>query len=398
MADLATTHQDGKQNLAVAEYRRSSIGDVLAEWPQIPDPRGPDDINMYKHDKVTVRTDSGAKVEAVAPIVISASRATDLPAFYARWFFHRLERGYCAWINPFNKKRSYVSFVNARVIVFWTKNPAPILPYLDILDERGINYYFQYTLNDYEAQGLEPNVPSLQTRIATFRDLARRIGPERVIWRFDPIMLAPSLTPRGVLFKIWNIGNAVKGLTRKLVFSFVDIGAYKKVRNNLIRECPTIHRDNVPSCELDAGQRQEIAAGLANMRDHWQRAGWDLEVASCGEGIDLSLYGIGHNRCIDGELMARVFSHDEPLLRWLDGGRRPQGPGLFVQPTRLLMDPVAMKDKGQRKECGCALSKDIGVYNTCKHYCSYCYANSSRKHVAQVAGDADQQAECLIMA
>lgn len=100
-------------------------------------------------DKINIITDIGNNVEATAPIIISASRSTDIPAFYAKWFFNRLAKGYCVWYNPFNKKPMYISFKKVKAIVFWTKNPKPILPYLKELDERGIHYYFQVTLNDY---------------------------------------------------------------------------------------------------------------------------------------------------------------------------------------------------------------------------------------------------------
>ena len=98
-------------------------------------------------DRVIIKTDRGESVEAIAPVIISASRSTDIPAFYAKWFFNRLAKGYCTWINPFNQQRQYISFSKCKVIVFWTKNPEPIIPYLHILDEKGIHYYFQVTLN-----------------------------------------------------------------------------------------------------------------------------------------------------------------------------------------------------------------------------------------------------------
>ena len=100
-------------------------------------------------DKVVISTDFGQKIEATAPIIISASRSTDIPAFYAKWFFNRLAIGYCVWYNPFNQQPMYISFERCRAIVFWTKDPKPILPYLHELDERDIHYYFQVTLNDY---------------------------------------------------------------------------------------------------------------------------------------------------------------------------------------------------------------------------------------------------------
>ena len=115
--------------------------------------------------KIIITNDTGEQVEATAPVIVSASRSTDIPAFYAKWFFNRLAKGYCAWYNPFNQQKMYISFKNCKVVIFWTKNPKPILPYLHELDEREIHYYFQVTLNDYVKEGFEPNVSSVENRI-----------------------------------------------------------------------------------------------------------------------------------------------------------------------------------------------------------------------------------------
>ena len=120
---------------------------------------------MMKHQTISIRNDNGTEVLAQAPLIISASRATDIPAFYADWFFRRLDEGYIRWRNPFSGQDSYVSFKNSRFIVFWSKNPKLLLPYLSVLKERGIGCYIQFTLNDYEAEGLEPNIPPLEQRI-----------------------------------------------------------------------------------------------------------------------------------------------------------------------------------------------------------------------------------------
>ncbi len=141
---------------------------------------------MMKHQTLSLRDDNGTEILAQAPMIVSASRATDIPAFYADWFFHRLEKGYVRWRNPFSGQDSYVSFANTRFIVFWSKNPEPLLPYLPILKTRGIGCYIQYTLNYYEAEGLEPNVPPLPQRIDTFRRLVDVLGIGAVVWRFDP--------------------------------------------------------------------------------------------------------------------------------------------------------------------------------------------------------------------
>ena len=238
-------------------------------------------------DKLLITTDSGIRVEATAPIIISASRSTDIPAFYARWFFNRLDKGYCVWYNPFNRQKMYVSFGRCKVIVFWTKNPKPILPYLKELDKRGIHYYFQVTLNDYVNEGLEPNVPSVEQRIDTFRQLSDQIGHERMIWRFDPLIITPTITPRMLLSRIWKIGNRLKGYTDKLVFSFVDVKAYHKVQNNLVKETNCFTKEGVETAEMNAMQRQEVVEGLVKLREVWASEGWHVTLATCAEDIDL---------------------------------------------------------------------------------------------------------------
>jgi len=145
--------------------------------------------------------------KAVAPAIISASRATDIPAFYSEWFINRLRAGYVKWFNPFNGKPQYVSFENAKAIVFWSKNPRPLFRALDEIAERCPAFYFQFTLNDYQAEGLEPGVPPLDERIATFRELSAGIGRERVIWRFDPLIITDELNVEKLVKKIEIVGD-----------------------------------------------------------------------------------------------------------------------------------------------------------------------------------------------
>lgn len=346
-------------------------------------------------DKIAITTDSGERVEAMAPVIISASRSTDIPAFYPKWFFNRLKKGYCVWYNPFNRQKMYVSFARCKVIVFWTKNPQPILPYLHELDERGIHYYFQVTLNDYVNEGFEPNVPSVEERIKTFRELSESIGHERIIWRFDPLILTPAITPRTLLSRIWKIGNQLKGYTDKLVFSFVDVKAYRKVQNNLVKETMCFTKENVKMAEMNEMQRREIVEGLAKLRDIWVSEGWDLQLATCAEEIDLDAYNIEHNRCIDGELMERVFGEDKELVYYLHTGKLPE-PDLFGEIPSIPADRKNLKDKGQRKICGCMVSKDIGMYDTCWHFCVYCYANTSKECVLRNKEKHSDESESLI--
>lgn len=291
----------------------------------------------------------------LTPAIVSASRSTDIPAFYSDWLLERLKSGFCTWTNPFNRVRFCVSFAKTRMIVFWSKNPKPLLAKLDEVQALGFrNYYFQFTLNDYEREGFEPHVPSLASRIETFKELSKRIGRARVIWRFDPLLLSPTLTVDALLSRIQAIGTQLKGFTEKLVFSFADIASYRKVVANL----------RGTGCrEFTADERTAFVNGLVEIN-----AGLGLGLATCAEDVDLSPYGIRHNKCVDDDLMVRLFHDDQPLMDFL-GAEYDLIDGWTIKKSK--------KDKGQRKACGCVMSKDIGEYNTCPHLCRYCYANAS---------------------
>ena len=346
-------------------------------------------------EKVSIRTDSGEIVEATAPVIISASRSTDIPAFFAKWFFNRLAKGYCVWYNPFNQQPMYISFRKCKVVVFWTKNPEQIIPFLPELDRRGIHYYFQVTLNDYMKEGFEPNVPPVEKRIEIFRKLSELIGKEKVIWRFDPLIITPTIGPRELLKRIWNIGNQLKGYTDKLVFSFVDVKAYRKVQNNLVKETMHFTKEDVENAEANHAQRIEIVEGLQKIRNAWHQEGWDVEMATCAEDINLEQYGIEHNRCIDGELMKRIFADDEELVYYLHTLKWPER-DIFGQLPPIPEKKKNVKDVGQRKICGCMVSKDIGMYNTCRHLCVYCYANTSKESVMNNASKHNEDSESII--
>lgn len=318
-------------------------------------------------NKIKITTDKGEQVEAQSPIIISASRSTDIPAFYAKWFINRLKAGYCVWFNPFNQKPMYVAFKNVKTVVFWSKNPKPLIPYLHELDERGIHYYFQFTLNDYDKEQFEPNVPTVEKRIETFQKLSEKIGKEKVIWRFDPLIMTDKIGIDELLQKIENIGNQLIGYTEKLVFSFADIGNfYRKVENNLKR-LKINYREFTPET------MNEFAIGISKLNEKW-----NFSLATCAEEMNLG-HEIEHNRCVDGELMKRIFAEDTDFVYYLSYGKFPEKDSLFSIETP--RKEVNLKDKGQRKACECIISKDIGMYNTCPHFCVYCYANTSKETV-----------------
>ena len=316
-----------------------------------------------QNKKQIITLQDGSKVEAQVPIIISASRSTDIPTFYSDWFISRWEAGYIKWTNPFNGQPLYVSFKNTRLVVFWTKNPRPMFKHLDYLDKNIPNYYFQFSLNDYDKERYEAKVPSVESRIKTFKELSQRLGKKRVVWRYDPLILTKDIDVNELLKRVKNIGDQIHEFTEKLVFSFVDIDIYKKVENNLKKE-------DVPYIEWTTQNMEEFAKGISQINKDW-----GLQLGTCSEKIDLDKYGIVHNKCIDDDLMIDLFSHDSQLMDFL---------GVEIKQADLFSDGEIiktrnLKDKGQREDCGCIMAKDIGAYNTCPHECNYCYANASKE-------------------
>lgn len=313
--------------------------------------------------KEKIKLDNNTTVDAQAPIIISASRSTDIPTFYSDWFVSRWEAGYIKWTNPFNGQPLYVSFKNTRLVVFWTKNPRPMFKHLNYLDKNIPNYYFQFSLNDYDKEKYEAKVPSVESRIKTFKELSNRLGKKRVVWRYDPLILTKDIDVQELLRRVKNIGEQIHEYTEKLVFSFVDIDIYKKVENNLKKE-------NISYIEWNETLMDEFAKGISQINKNW-----DLQLGTCSEKIDLDKYGIVHNKCIDDDLMIDLFSHDSQLMDFL---------GVEIKQADLFSDGEIiktrnLKDKGQREDCGCIMAKDIGQYNTCPHECNYCYANASKE-------------------
>jgi hypothetical protein len=320
------------------------------------------------HERVEIRTDDGQAVTAIAPLIISASRSTDIPAFYGDWFMERQKKGYVKWKSPFGGNPVYVSFAKARVFVFWSKDPAPFFVHLHALNLTGCRYYFLFTLNDYEREGLEPYVPPLDERIATFIRLSRHTGKERIVWRYDPLVLSGGITVTDLLEKIRYIGDLLHPFTGRLVISFVDIAKYKKVRRNLQAQGFSGVR------EFTDLEVTEFCEGLASLNERW-----GLTINACGERRDLSAHGIGQGQCISYDLMVREFAADEVLMDFL----QPEGQGLLSGKMPAPSPARRLKDPGQRGTCGCIVSKDIGQYNTCRHLCAYCYANVSPDGVRQ---------------
>jgi DNA repair photolyase len=292
-------------------------------------------------------------------MIISASRRTDIPAFYSRWFMNRLAAGHVQVRNPFNAAQTrHVSLEPGEVdaIVFWTRDASPLLPHLPELDRRGHAYYFQYTVTGYP-RALERSVPRPEAAVETFKRLAGALGPRRVLWRYDPVLLS-ALTDVDEHRRLFaSLAKSLAGHTGRVTISFADF--YRKTARNL--------------AAVDGLAAEDIAArpeALENLCRFMAEAARDagMEILTCSEAVDLSHLGIGHAACVDGELLREVF-------------------GLELK---------AAKDKTQRPDCRCVASVDIGAYDTCLHGCTYCYATANRQAAQRNAARHDPDGPFLV--
>lgn len=275
-------------------------------------------------------------------MIISASRRTDIPAFYSEWFMNRIRAGWCQVPNPLNYNQlSYISLKPEDVdaIVFWSKNPVPMLNNLGELDSRGFRYYFQFAVNSYPPS-LEPNIPSLNERIDTFRKVSDHVGPLRVIWRYDPIIISNQTTPGFHRNQFSEIAVALKGYTRRVMVSIVDY--YQKTDRRLSK----LEKEGF-IFDREAAHTQSIWDLLRDLSLIAKTN--EMEIFTCAEEQDFSSAGIPPGSCIDGELLYRLWS--------LHGHTK--------------------KDPTQRAACLCVLSRDIGMNDTCIHGCPYCYSTQN---------------------
>ena len=271
-------------------------------------------------------------------MILSVSRRTDIPNYYSDWFINRIKEGFLYVRNPMNAHQISKINLSPKVvdcIVFWTKNPAEMIGKLDALKE--YMYYFQFTLTGY-GKDIEPNLPNKRDElISTFIMLSEKIGKERVIWRYDPILINERYTADYHIRAFKEIAGKLAGHTEKIIISFVDL--YKKAERNMAGL-------NIQT--LTEAEMMEIAGKLAEVASKY-----DLAIESCAEQFDLQAVGVRHGSCIDKKLIERLI-----------------GCKLTVG-----------KDKNQREECGCFESVEVGTYNTCRNGCKYCYANFNDKMV-----------------
>ena len=271
-------------------------------------------------------------------MILSVSRRTDIPALYSDWFMERVAQGYVYVKNPFNAKQISKVIIKPDVvdcIVFWTRNPKPIMKRLDELDELGYQYYFQFTITPYK-EDLEKNNPNKKEMIDAFIKLSQRIGKDRVILRYDPILITEEYIDSYHKKAFSMICEKLSSYTDKVIISFLD--DYRKVSRNMKGQ-------NLK--ELGHEHMIYITKSLVEIANKYQ-----LPIETCAEAINLEEYGVAHARCIDGDLIEKIIGYR-----------------------------IKRKDKldANRQYCGCMKCVDIGQYDSCIHDCLYCYANVNKE-------------------
>ena len=268
-------------------------------------------------------------------MIIQTGMRTDIPAFYSDWFANRLRDGFVLVRNPYNPQAVTRYELNPSVvdmIGFCSKNPAPMLKYMDLLTPFG-QYWF-VTITPY-GKNIEPNVPEASTVIKTFRMLSDIVGINSIGWRYDPIIIDREWTIEKHIECFNRMSESLSGYTHTAVISFIDL--YKKVRRNYPESEQVPLRDQL--------RLTEIFVKIGNDNG--------ITVKPCGENLILESVGADCSGCMTIATFERAI-----------------GSNLFVPPNPL-----------NRSECSCYLTSDIGVYNTCGHYCRYCYANANKDMV-----------------
>jgi hypothetical protein len=286
-------------------------------------------------------------------MIISASRRTDIPAFFPEWCLRRFEAGRVLVRHPMNRRRVTEVPLDRRsvdCIVFWTKDPRPMLPGLERLDALGHHYYFLFTVTPYGSD-MEPQLAPRERILEGFQELSQRLGRHRVLWRYDPIILSERYSFRFHEEQFAAMAEELEGQTDRCIVSFLE--PYAKVRG-------AMQERGVRLPEI--GEQRELLCKIAATAGD---RGITLYTCAGDYGLDSS--GVQRGKCIDDALIGSIT------------GRKVS----------------SAKDPSQRPECGCVTSRDIGAYNTCLHGCRYCYAAGSSERAQEHYGALDPDAPLL---
>ncbi len=268
-------------------------------------------------------------------MILQTGMRTDIPAFYSQWFINRIKAGYVLVRNPYNPSSVTRYEINPDVvdlIAFCTKNPAPMLKYMDVLKPYG-QYWF-VTITPYGKE-IEPNVPDKRQVLENFKTLSKFVGVDSIGWRYDPIFINDKYSIDFHIEIFEKMARELSGYTKTCIISFIDL--YKKVIKNFPQ-----------ACMVEKEKRLKIGKAFAEIGRQY-----DITIKACAEGDELAPYGVDCSGCLTQEVYETVLH------------------------TKLNMPRI----KGQRNECACFFGNDIGAYDTCRHFCKYCYANTDYKAV-----------------
>ncbi len=268
-------------------------------------------------------------------MILQTGMRTDIPAFYSQWFINRIKAGYVLVRNPYNPSSVTRYEINPDVvdlIAFCTKNPAPMLKYMDVLKPYG-QYWF-VTITPYGKE-IEPNVPDKRQVLEDFKTLSKFVGVDSIGWRYDPIFINDKYSIDFHIETFEQMARELSGYTKTCIISFIDL--YKKVIKNFPQ-----------ACMVEKEKRLKIGKAFAEIGRQY-----DITIKACAEGDELAPYGVDCSGCLTQEVYETVLH------------------------TKLDMPKI----KGQRNGCACFFGNDIGAYDTCRHFCKYCYANTDYKAV-----------------
>ena len=283
-------------------------------------------------------------------MILNTGSRTDIPAFYSQWLLRRFQEGYCLVRNPYHGELVFRYRLDPSLIdlvTFCTKNPAPLLPHLEAFES--YRCFWHVTITPYGKE-IEPFVPPVDAMIKSFQTLSRKVGPQAVAWRYDPILLTDTYTTAFHLAAFASMASALEGYTNRVIFSFLDL--YEKTKKNFPE-----------GKEVPLADRMTLAKGIAEIgKAH------GMKVHSCLEGDSYTSLGIDTSGCFTRQVLEEVIGEE-----------------LQVPPHSYA-----------REGCKCLLGADIGAYNTCRHFCKYCYANYDRETVLKNSRLHDPESPFLV--
>lgn len=281
-------------------------------------------------------------------MILNVSGRTDIVAFYSEWLINRYQEGYVDVRNPFNQDLvSRIFFEDVDLIFFCTKNPKPILAKLSLIKKPIL---FHITLTPYK-EDIEPNVPNKKEVIENIKELSRIIGKENIVIRYDPIFLSQRYTIEYHKKMFAKLCNLLEGYVERILISFID--DYKNVRSNK----QILKQRLITEADYEAIGKSFSKSAHSH----------GIKVHTCFEDRNLIEFGFDQGECLSHELA-------------------------YIMTGKKYRNWTARKEK----KCNCVEMVDIGVYNSCKHFCKYCYANYDEKRVLNNFNNHNPKSSLLI--